>query len=654
MKTSSVAACLLVALGSLEGCVAAAVAPEGDSGAPGRGAPEAGSDAPPLDDSPVADGGPMHTVEASMPDAAHSREGGGRGDAAGSGDAAEDADASPDAAHDATTTDSGAPMDSGPGVDSYVPVDAGFDSGPPPPIDSGPVCGPYETACSGTCVDTQTDPDHCGSCTTVCPDVTDGLPTCNAGSCGFVCVAAYHACGYGCDSDLSVDSCGLTSCTPCVPPANSTATCDGFSCGFSCDSGYHLCSGACDDNTSVESCGSSCTACPVPVNGTATCDGVSCGFTCNAGTVSCGGGTACCSINILAGGDRHNCAIVGTDIECFGLGSSGQLGNGSTVDALTESLVLGLGGTPVAVVAGYDHTCALTTAGAVQCWGDNECSDLGNTTLTTGVFSDVPVDVTGLSSGVVAIAAGDQHTCALLSTGDVECWGANNVGQLGFGSLTPAYSASAMSVLGLSGVVAISAGSGHSCAVTSAGRVWCWGDNSSGELGDGSTVSTTSPVKAKGLSGVVAVAAGDQFTCALTGAGAVWCWGDGSTGEIGNGSFSDSKVPVAIPSASFGGSSVVAISAPAQGVHVCALTAAGIVWCWGGDGNGALGDGANTNSASPVVALGLSGVTAIGTGDEHSCALEGSTFYCWGNDVDGQLGDGVFASDSNTPVEAYY
>ena len=197
--------------------------------------------------------------------------------------------------------------------------------------------------------------------------------------------------------------------------------------------------------------------------------------------------------------------------------------------------------TAAAVAAGSHHTCALTTGGGVKCWGRNYAGQLGDGTTTDRTM---PVDVVGLTSGVAAVAAGYQHTCAVTTAGGLKCWAGNVYGELGDGTTTRR--ATPVDVVGLtSGVVAVAAGGYHTCALTTAGGVKCWGLNSSGQLGDGTTTDRTTPVDVSGLtSGVAAVAAGYYHTCALTTAGGLKCWGWNVYGQLGDGTTTNRTAPV--------------------------------------------------------------------------------------------------------------
>jgi alpha-tubulin suppressor-like RCC1 family protein len=286
----------------------------------------------------------------------------------------------------------------------------------------------------------------------------------------------------------------------------------------------------------------------------------------------------------------------------------------------------------------------LTSSGSVKCWWYNSYGQIGNGNNTD---SNVPVDVSGLSSGVSAIYAGHYHTCGLLTSGGVKCWGFNGHGELGNGNT--ADSNVPVDVSGLSsGVNAISAGYGHTCALLTSGGVKCWGWNNFGELGNGDNNESNVPVDVSGLSsGVSAISAGSYHSCALMDSGGVKCWGYNGHGQLGNGNYSDSNVPVDVSGLSSG---VSAISAGYA--HTCGLLTSGGVKCWGANYYGQLGNGNNTRSNVPVDVSGLSsGVSAISAGGDHTCAMtSGGSVKCWGYNYYGQLGNGN-NTDSNVPVD---
>lgn len=287
-------------------------------------------------------------------------------------------------------------------------------------------------------------------------------------------------------------------------------------------------------------------------------------------------------------------------------------------------------GDVAAIAVGGVTTCAVTTGGVVGCWGSDQYGALGDG-MTSG-FSAVPVQADGLS-GVSWVALGDRHGCALLSGGTVRCWGDDTQGQLGDGTRTPSGTATMVSGIS-SGVTTIAAGGMHTCAIVG-GAAKCWGDDGSGQLGDGQSAgSSVVPVAVMGLaSGATAITAGEAFTCAIVSGGAVKCWGDGLHGQLGGAASSATPTSVAMPA------TVTAIAAGAN--HVCALTASGSVVCWGADDQGQLGSVQGETSAKPVNVPGLSGVVAIAAGGNESCALDGTgAVHCWGEDPVGDVGSG--------------
>jgi alpha-tubulin suppressor-like RCC1 family protein len=297
-------------------------------------------------------------------------------------------------------------------------------------------------------------------------------------------------------------------------------------------------------------------------------------------------------------GLNHACALTAAGgVKCWGDNQYGQLGSntGINFDELNPPQiavpvatdVVGLTSGVTAIAAGAIHTCALTSAGGVKCWGYNGYGQLGNSSTLNGSPHPIPADVEGLTSGVTAITTGDVHTCALTATGGVKCWGGNFSGSLGTGSDAPLVSVPS-DVLDLtSGVTAIAGGSVHTCALTTDGGVKCWGDNQYAQLGNGGF-----PI----ASGAVAVAAGLRHSCALMSTGGVQCWGYNYNGQVGNtvnaGTFDNNPTPTDVNGLTSG---VAAIAAGSQ--HTCALTSTGRA------NAGAGTTSANSATASPSIAI---------------------------------------------------
>ncbi len=310
------------------------------------------------------------------------------------------------------------------------------------------------------------------------------------------------------------------------------------------------------------------------------------------------------TVTSLALSVAHTCALIddGT-VRCWGDGGSGRLGNGGTAESPTPVAVSGIS-TATAITAGNDYTCALLTDETVACWGNNSLGQLGDGTT---INRQTPVPVTGLA-GVTAISAGGSHTCAIVTDGQVRCWGFNAAGQLGDGTTTLSSIAIAVLTSGddqnvnrLAGATRLSAGGAHTCAIlrNPSDDFVCWGSNSKGQLGDGSTTSSSNPVEAGDTMATVpvAVSAGTEHTCDLLGTRTVRCWGNGDSGRLGDGTTTNRSSPVAVS----GLSDVIVISA--GGFHTCALRSDDTVRCWGSGGSGRLGDGETTDRTTPVSVL---------------------------------------------------
>jgi alpha-tubulin suppressor-like RCC1 family protein len=369
----------------------------------------------------------------------------------------------------------------------------------------------------------------------------------------------------------------------------------------------------------------------------------------------------------VAAGGEHTCAIDTSGAAwCWGNNSHGQLGEGTDNPANEPQLVTG-GHRFASITAGDFHTCALDTSGAAWCWGAN---DWGYEFIPAGQLGDgtwddanTPQPVTG-GHRFTMISAGAYHTCALDTSGVAWCWGANFAetfgflfaGQLGDGTLDNANRPQRVDGGGWNGTfVSISAGGWHTCAITSAGAVYCWGYHDFGALGNDTTTSslTNGPqlVDHGSSSGTfVSVDAGDLYTCALTSAGAAYCWGANGAGRLGDGSTSDRDVPAAVT----GGYVWAMIDAGDD--HTCGVTTTGRGSCWGENEDGELGDGSTINSSSDGPQPIMSGeqfAVVIPNGFEegnHSCGLTtDGTLYCWGTNGDGQLGIGD-NSNQNEPT----
>ncbi len=300
-------------------------------------------------------------------------------------------------------------------------------------------------------------------------------------------------------------------------------------------------------------------------------------------------------VSALSAGGNHGLAIrANGSVWAWGLNQYGQIGNGSAgaIGVSTPVKVNVLSGVFTAVSAGFSHSLALKSDGTVWAWGYNAYGQVGNGGSASPVTN--PVQVTGLT-GVTAISAGGVHSMALRNDGSIWVWGSNLAGQIGNGSAGPTPATSPFQVPGLSTMSAIAAGNAHCLAVQNDGTVWAWGDNNSGELGNGGTsASLPSPFQIPGLTGVTAVTGGNYFSEALKNDGTVWSWGLNSYGQLGDGTTTQRTSPVQVT----GLTGVTSISSGL--VHNLARLPTGLVWGWGANGDMTLGQPVVMFSVVPV------------------------------------------------------
>ncbi len=352
-------------------------------------------------------------------------------------------------------------------------------------------------------------------------------------------------------------------------------------------------------------------------------------------------GDAGVSVVQLATGWQHTCALLSSGVvKCWGENQYGELGDGTMAPRSTPTPVINLGGAATAIAAGAYHSCALV-GGGVKCWGLNNFGQLGDNTAT---LRNAPVSVVNLGGAATALSSAcAYHTCAVVD-GVLKCWGYNFFGQLGDG--TTAQRNTPVSVINLGGAAtAIVGGLAHTCGLLSGGVIKCWGQNASGELGDGTTAPKSTPTPVINPGGAAtAVTGGRIHTCALIG-GAVKCWGSNDFGQLGDNSMTRRSAPVSVINL---GGAATALSG--GGFHNCALVGGG-VRCWGSNGNNEMGDGTMTHRSTPVSVMNLGGaVMALSSaGAEHACALLNGSVRCWGRNTSGQLGDGT-TTPRGTPV----
>lgn len=293
------------------------------------------------------------------------------------------------------------------------------------------------------------------------------------------------------------------------------------------------------------------------------------------------------------------------------------------------------------VSVGQDHACGLRAGGTLWCWGRNADGQLGTGTTTD---QDSPVQVG--ASTYTRVATGTAHTCAARSDGTLWCWGRNGDGQVGDGTTAQATSPVQVGAGTLAGVTAVAAGAAHSCAIVSSGTtLYCWGRHDEGAVGVGGAAGTRSTPQSVGT-GYLDVGAGRRHTCAVRADTSMVCFGDNTLGQLGDGTATARTTPVTVSTVATANTAWSSVSAGAN--HTCARKSAGTLWCFGDATSGQTGSGALDPRPWPAQVGAAATWSAVRAGGDTTCGLQSTTLYCWGSAAHGQFGAGQ-GDDRSTP-----
>ncbi|MEV7397932.1 hypothetical protein [Aeromicrobium sp. NPDC092404] len=334
----------------------------------------------------------------------------------------------------------------------------------------------------------------------------------------------------------------------------------------------------------------------------------------------------------ISAGNTHTCAIATNHaLYCWGDNNEGELGIGPAGDQNTPQRV-GSSTSWSSVSAGFSFTCARHQSGSLYCWGNGCSGQLG-----TGEFNDrnTPQKVVTSVKDWVSVDAATSHVCARRATGSVYCWGANSSGELGLGAGNNDDRATPGKVGTSTGWKSVSTGGASSCALHENASVYCWGSNGQGHLGIGPSGDKFTPTKIAAPTKWTSVSVGLLHTCARHATGSLYCWGYNDDGQLGTGggSFASKYTPQKV------GTSTSWTGVSAGSSHTCAKHASGSLYCWGEGTGGRLGTGDGGDKPSPAKVGTSTSWTTVTAGGAHTCALLSSgSAYCWGTNGSGQLG----------------
>ncbi len=544
--------------------------------------------------------------------------------------------------------------------------DTGWSCVPPPCMDP-------PTRCGASCVDTTSNPRHCGSCDTVCPGGPNAQPVCVSSGCNLVCDPGYGDCDgdptNGCEAALNDPfNCGGCGSSCALPGA--IAACIGGTCLVAgCEPGFEDCNFDADDGcerpiTTATDCGACGAACSRP-NAVADCSTGACRIgVCEAGWGDCDGVDAngcetplgpcetCAGTCVLpnAMGECRSDACAVADCDAGWGDCDGHPSNGCEL-SLTDNDHCGACGAACVIPNGVG-TCSTGSCSVATCDpGFGDCDGDPSNGCESDLSDDASCGACGVActgSELCALEAcrgewdlihvdpGGRHSCGMTATGRVFCWGEGSDGRLGQGEWED--SLSPVAVQSMNNAIAVSAGAIASCAVRTGGVVACWGSNLYGQLAS-LTLAENQP-RNTSIIDAVDVVVGMEHACALRERGTVLCWGRNTQGQIGNGRTNVLPVAPYDP----GLTEIVQIDAGWQ--HTCALRSTGQVYCWGRNSEGQLGDGTTMMRTRPML-VPLESATWISAGGTSSAAIVSGGVWTWGGNEEGQLGDGSTISSSS-------